>query len=95
MSKETAPEAVTFTVPPVPCTFSLKDSCDATLQSAFYGNNYPTVVVLAKQRFKATKDPYYQVSGIYHLFDMHTPRIHISIFARLWSLGSLWDGSLV
>lgn len=76
MSKETGPEALMVTVPPELSVPTLKNSCDATLQSAYYGRNWSTVINLAKQRFKATKDPYYQVSRIYHLFNMHTPRTH-------------------
>ena len=77
------------TVPPELSVPTLKNSCDATLQSAYYGRNWSTVINLAKQRFKATKDPYYQVSRIYHLFNMHTPRIHTHTQTHACSLGAI------
>lgn len=43
---------------------ALKNSVDVQLQTAFNDGLWPNVVRLAAQRYKAKKDPYYEVGWL-------------------------------
>ena len=64
-------EPKTTLKPPIPMLVlvrpMLRKNCDAALVTAFHEANWPIAINLAKQRYKSTKDPYYQVSGL-HLY---------------------------
>ncbi|KAK7746159.1 hypothetical protein SLS62_009449 [Diatrype stigma] len=49
----------TIQVPPILPQPMPSQKCDATLQTVWHEQNWPLVLNLAKQRYKATKDPYY------------------------------------
>lgn len=44
---------------------SLKDSCDTNVQVAFSEGRWAAVVTLAKNQFKRTRDPYYEVTILF------------------------------
>ena len=68
-------------MPPIPISIhvypTLRKNCDAALVTAFHERNWPIVINLAKQRYKSTKDPYYQV-GASRLYSDIYSYIHIS-----------------
>lgn len=51
---------------------ALKNSVDVQLQTAFNEGLWPNVVRLAAQRFKAKKDPYYEVGCLNYTFPFYT-----------------------